>query len=429
MDPQSAEDLFQLAKRLHMRQGTSEVRAAEVLYRRCLRLSPTHVGALSNYGLLHQHALHNLDAAESLYARAEELNATSTIIQHNLAVLANFRGRYDEAEERFKRVLSQDSDYAPSLFYYATFLAQTRDAYDSAEGYYRRALQNAPGRVDMMCPFALFLRTQGKDAEARQVFQEAQRVAPSHPRVRALETVMSMYEAVGPREGIGEQRDVPGAAARADTQAQADDALRRRSAADAAAAATAAAAAVAAGRRREEGHWSDERQQLLAQGMAAAASAAARADAGGGAGGATSEGKRIEGGEGKRRVGGEKQTSEGAEERADSASAEHEGPDPPPLEAASHGSVSSDDEGGWGVPPFPGPFPGRQPPNSGEHGRGAGAEGGGGLGGEGGEGDPDGLWEAVRHQLDHGLSAQEKAQFVHRLREQEEARVERVRDS
>ncbi len=41
-DTESAEDLFKLAKGLHMRQGASEVRAAEVLYRRCLRLSPTH---------------------------------------------------------------------------------------------------------------------------------------------------------------------------------------------------------------------------------------------------------------------------------------------------------------------------------------------------------------------------------------------------
>ena len=134
-DTESAEDLFKLAKGLHMRQGASEVRAAEVLYRRCLRLSPTHVGALSNYGLLHQHTLQNLDAAESLYTRAEELNATSTIIQHNLAMLANLRGRHDEAEARFKSVLSLDQDYAPSLFYYATFLAQTREAYDTAEAY------------------------------------------------------------------------------------------------------------------------------------------------------------------------------------------------------------------------------------------------------------------------------------------------------
>ena len=134
-DTESAEDLFKLAKGLHMRQGASEVRAAEVLYRRCLRLSPTHVGALSNYGLLHQHTLQNLDAAESLYTRAEELNDTSTIIQHNLAMLENLRGRHDEAEARFKRVLSLDPDYAPSLFYYATFLEQTREAYDTAEAY------------------------------------------------------------------------------------------------------------------------------------------------------------------------------------------------------------------------------------------------------------------------------------------------------
>ena len=73
-DTESAEDLFKLAKGLHMRQGASEVRAAEVLYRRCLRLSPTHVGALSNYGLLHQHTLQNF-APPSLSTR-EPRNST-----------------------------------------------------------------------------------------------------------------------------------------------------------------------------------------------------------------------------------------------------------------------------------------------------------------------------------------------------------------
>ena len=37
--------------------------------------------------------------------------------------------------------------------------------------YYRKALHLAPSRVEMMCPFALFLRTQGKGAEARQVLK------------------------------------------------------------------------------------------------------------------------------------------------------------------------------------------------------------------------------------------------------------------
>ncbi len=56
--------------------------------------------------------------------------------------------------------------------------------------------------------------------------------------------------------------------------------------------------------------------------------------------------------------------------------------------------------------------------------------GGGGV--EGGQGemgeDYDGLWEAVHNQLDDGLSAQERADFVRELRAQEQARLQCMGD-
>ena len=61
-NPDSAEDVYQLAKCLHMRQKPSEARAVEVLYRRCLRLSPIHKGARTQQN-------QRRDTAQSCYPR------------------------------------------------------------------------------------------------------------------------------------------------------------------------------------------------------------------------------------------------------------------------------------------------------------------------------------------------------------------------
>jgi hypothetical protein len=328
------------------------------------------------------------------------------------------------------------------------------------------------------------------------VLKKAQLLAPSHPRVRALELLTGAcdastgagsgdkrvgvgggggggewdrdFDAAG-GEGSGELRDGAGSSdapprlPRAGAEgngADEEQLLQRRL--------SAVEAAVAAGRRSgerggraagagREGCSGQERQRLLAQGLAAAASAAARAGGvaaggaagrggrrggegggrfvqskrsggdgggGGGGGGATGDGDRLSGGEG----------------CGDASSAQYEGPAAPPspcrTPSASHGSLSSDAEDtqdsawGGGGHPFSGPFPGRQTRKEGVQGRGAGAVGGGGV--EGGQGemgeDYDGLWEAVHNQLDDGLSAQERADFIRDLRAQDQARVQCMGD-
>jgi hypothetical protein len=55
-----------------------------------------------------------------------------------------------------------------------------------------QALELAPRNIDMQCQFALFLRMQGKEVEAKSLYSEAASVAPDHPRVRALATLLSV---------------------------------------------------------------------------------------------------------------------------------------------------------------------------------------------------------------------------------------------
>lgn len=245
----SAEDVHQLARLLHMRQRVSEARVVEVLYRQALRLSPVHVGALCNYGMLQQHSFRNLSAAQLLYRSAEALNATSCAIQHNLAVLAQATGHLDEAESRFKAALASDATFAPSLFCYAALLADHRRDYKRAESLYGRALDHDPENVDMLCSVATFLHSRGKMAEPRRLIRKAKALAPENPNVMVFQHMASLSdEHSGParpetppghrvrevREGNGGQKPA----------ASAQDRLlreRRRSAAVAVAAAAKAA--------------------------------------------------------------------------------------------------------------------------------------------------------------------------------------------
>jgi len=190
----SAEDVHQLARLLHRRQRVSEARVVEVLYRQALRLSPIHVGALCNYGMLLQHSFHNLSAAQMLYKSAEALNATSCAIQHNLAVLAQATGHLDEAESRFKTVLASDATFVPSLFCYAAFLADHRHDYEHAESLYTRALDQEPENVDMLCSVATFLHSRGKVAEPRRLILKAKALAPENRNVMVLQHMASLSD-------------------------------------------------------------------------------------------------------------------------------------------------------------------------------------------------------------------------------------------
>ena len=260
----SAEDVYQLARRLHMQmpsQWASEARAVEVLYRKALRLLPTHAGALCNYGTLQQHSFHNFSVSRMLFERAEALNASSTVVQHSLAVLAQASGQLKDAETRFKRALVSDPTYVPSLFHYASFLAEHRGDSEQAESLYRRAIDNDPENIDMLCTIALFLCSTGKVGKSRRILQQAQRLAPQSPRVLATAEVLSTADAQGAKSDLAAQPQkscAPGAHGRragGQTVAGAADLLlreRRRSAAAAAEVAAAAAvtsAAANAGRR------------------------------------------------------------------------------------------------------------------------------------------------------------------------------------
>lgn len=187
-NPSSAEDVFQLARRLHTRlplRWASEARAVEVLYRKALSLSPGHVGALCNYGTLQQHSFYNISASRMLYESAEALNASNIVVQHSLALLAQTSGQLQEAEVRFKRVLACEPKHVPSLFFYAGFLAEHRHDFEQAESLYRRAIENDPHNIEMLCTIATFFRTTDQVSESRRILEQALRLAPQHPRVLA----------------------------------------------------------------------------------------------------------------------------------------------------------------------------------------------------------------------------------------------------
>ncbi|EKX36023.1 hypothetical protein GUITHDRAFT_117811 [Guillardia theta CCMP2712] len=109
------QDLFNLAKRLHI--NKNEHRAAETLYRMCIRENPYHVGALCNYGVLLEEFKQDAKSSESLF-------------------------RVEEAGRMYEEALQADEDFLPTLKQYSAFLVLTGGNFSRAEELFLLALES-----------------------------------------------------------------------------------------------------------------------------------------------------------------------------------------------------------------------------------------------------------------------------------------------
>lgn len=110
--PQSADDLFAAAVRVHQ---SGDLHAAEAAYRHLLRAVPTHAPALSNLGAIRA-KLGDEDEAVRLYQLALAAYPNFPDALFNLGNIHRRAGRMEQAGELFRSCTLADPDHAPAHF-------------------------------------------------------------------------------------------------------------------------------------------------------------------------------------------------------------------------------------------------------------------------------------------------------------------------
>lgn len=89
------------------------------------------------------------------------------------------RGRWDEAEARYRAVLDRHPDQ-PDAMHLLGLLDHQRGRHEEAEARIRRAIALAPGRGDFRNNLGVALKAQGRPAEAEAEYREALRLQPGY---------------------------------------------------------------------------------------------------------------------------------------------------------------------------------------------------------------------------------------------------------
>lgn len=112
-------------------EAAGDLRMAESLYRRVMKLAPDDPAAGLNLGNLLRDAGRQVEA-EAAYQRAVKADPGFAPAWHNLADLLDERGRLAEAVDCQKRALEADPDYADAMFNLALFLQRLGEHAEAA---------------------------------------------------------------------------------------------------------------------------------------------------------------------------------------------------------------------------------------------------------------------------------------------------------
>jgi tetratricopeptide (TPR) repeat protein len=145
---------------------------AEIRYRRALLARPDFAAAWINLGSLLREQGRDLYAQAAL-ERAVQLRPDLVAGWINLAALARERGRLLEAEAHLQRAFALDPDQVETQIAWCQFELGRKDL-DAAGTWLRRALARSPGQPEALNLHGILLHTEGRFAEAVEVFRAAE---------------------------------------------------------------------------------------------------------------------------------------------------------------------------------------------------------------------------------------------------------------
>ena len=157
---------------------------AEVLFRRVLKVQPSHSSSLLGLAglLMDTGNLHELIRAEKLIHQALLLNEMDSEAVAALATLtAKTTGDYDMAEGLYRKALELDPWHLPTMCNYGLLLQGVRRDYDKARAQYQAALAISPGYPPALSFMALMHHTvYDSPLQAHALYTQALARCPTH---------------------------------------------------------------------------------------------------------------------------------------------------------------------------------------------------------------------------------------------------------
>jgi protein O-GlcNAc transferase len=175
--PSSIDALFVAAIKYHEK---GQLREAEEIYARLLRLNPTHTDSLHMLGVL-KHQTSRFDEAQDLITKAAALKPGKAEYHYSLGNLFTDTGRIDEAIHAYKQAITLKPDHAESHSKLGVALF-SKDRKEDALLSIKRAIEINPDSVDANFDMGTTLYKMQRYEEAIAFLQEAVRINPDFPQ-------------------------------------------------------------------------------------------------------------------------------------------------------------------------------------------------------------------------------------------------------
>ena len=188
-----------LAFAIHLHRS-SELQAAEALYRRILEVTPDNADALHFLGVL-LHQRDRSDEAVELIKRSLVLNPEQADWHNNSGNVLVERGRFDEATEAYRQALALNPIHCDVWNNLGAVLRLRGQLAESGKAYLK-AIELAPENVHFYNNYGNLLSSQGRAQEAVAYYCKAITLMPGHPDSRRLLAIA--YYTLGQVEAAAE---------------------------------------------------------------------------------------------------------------------------------------------------------------------------------------------------------------------------------
>ncbi len=131
------------------------------------------------------HTSGKIEAAETAYRRALEIDESQAHVWYLLGAVCQSRKRLEEAISHFRRAIALNPNYADAYNYLAVALVAKGELDDGAAAF-RRAMELRPQDPDLQVNLGVALRMRQRHLEAAEAFREALRLRPEHGKAQNM---------------------------------------------------------------------------------------------------------------------------------------------------------------------------------------------------------------------------------------------------
>ena len=165
---------------------------AEAAYLRAIELSPNYATAYQWYSGFLTQSMGRLDEAIEMQEKAAELDPLSSIIQSGLANRLVQKGHYEQAENKFLKLVELDPEFSPNYANLANFYAGSLGLFAKAIQTSRIARQKDPGNIGLLEAEAGYYFDIGDSEAAQALHEQMQDIDPQHFSIGIVDMMVNL---------------------------------------------------------------------------------------------------------------------------------------------------------------------------------------------------------------------------------------------